>query len=190
MISPRLSPRAHYVGPNDRPAIAFGRLRWHGPGRRLQCQTGSAAVTRVCDVDAGHAAAAAQQFTTGGKTPAIFDDVRKLVERNDIQAIINATPDHWHTLVNMTAAKAGKDVYGEKPLTMTIDEGHRVISAVRKGKIVLQTGTAAAQPGFPVSAWRASWCAISASASSSKLPSGCPPVCAKGLFPPNGRRTN
>jgi predicted dehydrogenase len=98
-------------------------------------------IVALCDVDAGHAAAAAQQFTEGGKTPAIFDDVRKLMERNDIQIILNATPDHWHTLVNLAAAKAGKDVYGEKPLTMTIDEGHHVMDAVRQNKIVFQTGT-------------------------------------------------
>jgi predicted dehydrogenase len=128
------------LGPNDRPAIALVGCGGMGRG-----DAGNAKrfgdIVALCDVDASHAAAAAQQFTDGGKKPAVFDDVRKLVERDDIQVIINATPDHWHTLVNMTAAKAGKDVYGEKPLTMTIDEGHHVIRAVRKGKIVLQTGT-------------------------------------------------
>jgi predicted dehydrogenase len=128
------------LGPNDRPAIALVGCGGMGRG-----DAGNAKrfgdIVALCDVDAGHAAAAAQQFTEGGKRPAVFDDVRKLMERDDIQVIINATPDHWHTLVNMAAAKAGKDVYGEKPLTMTIDEGHHVVHAVRKGKIVLQTGT-------------------------------------------------
>ena len=128
------------LGPNDRPAIALVGCGGMGRGDASNAKR-FGDIFALCDVDAGHAAEAAKQFTDGGKKPAVFDDVRKLVERKDIQVIINATPDHWHTLVNMTAAKAGKDVYGEKPLTMTIDEGHHVIKAVRAGKIVLQTGT-------------------------------------------------
>jgi predicted dehydrogenase len=128
------------LGPNDRPAIALVGCGGQGRGDASNAKRWGDIVA-VCDVDAGHAKAAAQQFTKDGKTPAIFDDVRKLMERDDIQVIINATPDHWHTLVNIAAAKAGKDVYGEKPLTLTVDEGHHVISAVRKSNIVLQTGT-------------------------------------------------
>jgi predicted dehydrogenase len=128
------------LGPNDRLAIALVGCGGQGRGDATNAKR-HGDIVAVCDVDAGHAAAAAKQFADGGKTPAIFDDVRKVMERDDIQAIINATPDHWHTLVNLAAAKAGKDVYCEKPLTLTIDEGHHVISAVRKSNIVLQTGT-------------------------------------------------
>jgi predicted dehydrogenase len=131
---------ARALGPNDRPAIALVGCGGMGRGDASNAKR-FGDIVALCDVDAGHAAAAAQQFTEGGKTPAIFDDVRKLMERNDIQIILNATPDHWHTLVNLAAAKAGKDVYGEKPLTMTIDEGHHVMDAVRQNKIVFQTGT-------------------------------------------------
>ncbi|HYP17171.1 MAG TPA: Gfo/Idh/MocA family oxidoreductase, partial [Opitutus sp.] len=56
-------------------------------------------------------------------------------------AIINATPDHWHTLINIAAAKAHKDIYAEKPLTLTIGEGRHVVQAVRDNQVVLQTGT-------------------------------------------------
>jgi predicted dehydrogenase len=128
------------LGPNDRPAIALVGCGGMGRGDASNAKR-FGDIVALCDVDAGHAAAAAKQFASGGKTPDTFDDVRKLMERDDIQVILNATPDHWHTLVNIAAAKAGKDVYGEKPLTMTIDEGHHVISAVRKNKTVLQTGT-------------------------------------------------
>jgi predicted dehydrogenase len=73
--------------------------------------------------------------------PTRFTDFRKLLERDDIHAIINGTPDHWHSLINIGAAKAGKDIYSEKPLTLTIDEGKHVVRAVRDNKVVLQTGT-------------------------------------------------
>ena len=58
-----------------------------------------------------------------------------------MHAVVNATPDHWHSLVNIAAARAGKDIYGEKPLTLTIGEGRHVVEAVRKHGVVLQTGT-------------------------------------------------
>ena len=56
-------------------------------------------------------------------------------------SIVHATPDHWHTLINLAAAAAKKDIYAEKPLTLTIDEGKRLVKAVRKHRVVLQTGT-------------------------------------------------
>ncbi len=64
-----------------------------------------------------------------------------MLERKDVNIIVQATPDHWHTLINLAAAAAKKDIYGEKPLTLTIDEGKRMVKAVRQHGIVLQTGT-------------------------------------------------
>jgi predicted dehydrogenase len=92
-------------------------------------------------VDRGRLERAVQLFTRDGKTPAAFTDFRVLLERGDIHAVINGTPDHWHSLINIAAAKAKKDIYSEKPLTLTIDEGKHVIKAVRENKVVLQTGT-------------------------------------------------
>ena len=94
-------------------------------------------VVAVCDVDASHAAKAAGQFK-GAKT---YEDFRKLIERKDVDVVLNATPDHWHTLVNLAALRAGKDVYSEKPLTLTIDEGKRLVKAVKDTGRVLQTGS-------------------------------------------------
>jgi predicted dehydrogenase len=133
-------PAATTSSPNDRPAIALigcgGQGRWDAKNAsRL------ADIVALCDVDENHLRDAAQQFTADGKTPAKFSDFRKLLERDDIHAVIVATPDHWHTLVNLAAVKAGKDVYGEKPLTLTIDEGKHIVQAVRDKKAVLQTGT-------------------------------------------------
>jgi predicted dehydrogenase len=127
-------------GPNDRPAIAL-----IGCGGQGQGDAGNASrfadVVAVCDVDDRHANSAARKFAKDGKSPDKYSDFRKLLERDDIHAIVQATPDHWHTLINIAAAKAKKDVYGEKPLTLTIAEGRHVINAVRDNKIVFQTGT-------------------------------------------------
>lgn len=95
----------------------------------------------VCDADENHLNAAASRLGRDGIAPAKFTDFRELLKREDIDAVINATPDHWHTLINIAAARAKKDIYGQKPLTLCIDEGRRVIQAVRENKVVFQTGS-------------------------------------------------
>ncbi|MBE0534373.1 MAG: Gfo/Idh/MocA family oxidoreductase [Phycisphaerae bacterium] len=94
-------------------------------------------VVAVCDVDAGHVAAAQRDFA-GAEG---YSDFRKLLERKDVDAVICGTVDHWHTLVAMAAMKAGKDIYCEKPLTLTIDEGKRLVEVERATGRILQTGT-------------------------------------------------
>jgi len=95
-------------------------------------------VVAFCDVDDRHAQGAMMEFGGHGKT---YKDFRKVLERDDVPIIITATPDHWHSLVNLAALKAGKDVYSEKPLTLTIDEGKRIVEAVKNSGRILQTGT-------------------------------------------------
>jgi predicted dehydrogenase len=128
------------ASPNERPGVGL-----IGCGGQGTSDAGNAAgygdIIAVCDVDDSHAAQAARRFTRDGKTPAKYNDFRKLLERDDIHMIVQGVPDHWHTLVNMAAAKAKKDIYGEKPLTLTVDEGKHVIKAVRDNKVVFQTGT-------------------------------------------------
>ena len=70
-----------------------------------------------------------------------YNDFRELLERGDIDAVVIATPDHWHAIQIIEACKAGKDIYCEKPLTLTILEAKTVIDAVRKHDRVLQTGS-------------------------------------------------
>jgi myo-inositol 2-dehydrogenase / D-chiro-inositol 1-dehydrogenase len=126
--------------PNNRPGIALVGCGGMGTGDAGNA-SGYGEILAVCDVNGEHLAAAAQHFTKDGKAPKKYTDFRKVMERDDIHIIVQATPDHWHTLVNIAAAKAKKDVYGEKPLTLTIDEGKHVIGAVRENKIAFQTGT-------------------------------------------------
>lgn len=128
------------LAPNDRPGIALVGCGGMGRGD-AQNASRFGEIVAVCDVDGNHAAEAAKQFAKDGKIPARLKDFREVMERDDVHVVIQATPDHWHTLVNMAAAAAGKDVYGEKPLTLTIDEGKRLVKAVRANKTVLQTGS-------------------------------------------------
>ncbi len=94
-------------------------------------------IVALCDVDANQLAAAKKDFPDADG----YADFRKLLERKDIDAVICGTVDHWHTLVSIGAMNAGKDVYCEKPLTLTVDEGKRLVQAQRKTEQVLQTGT-------------------------------------------------
>lgn len=134
---PAAKPRAA----NDRPAVALIGCGNQGTRDALGA-AGWGDVVAVCDVDTTRAAAAVEKLTVEGKpAPKVYGDFRRLLERDDVSILINGTPDHWHTLVNLGAAKARKDIYSEKPLTLTIDEGRRLVQAVRQSGIVLQTGT-------------------------------------------------
>jgi predicted dehydrogenase len=128
------------TSPNARPRVALIGSGGMGTGdARNSMRFGD--IVAVCDVDSSHADRAAERLGKDGKTPEKFSDFRKVLERDDIDAIINGTPDHWHSLINIGAAKAKKDIYSEKPLTLTIDEGKQVVKAVRGNKVILQTGT-------------------------------------------------
>ncbi|HOW73463.1 MAG TPA: Gfo/Idh/MocA family oxidoreductase [Phycisphaerae bacterium] len=117
------------------------RIGLIGCGGQGMGDAGSAArfgkVVALCDVDAAHLSDAKKRFA-GAEG---YSDFRKLLERKDIDAIICGTVDHWHALVSMAAMKAGKDVYCEKPLTLTIDEGKRLVEVEQQTKRILQTGT-------------------------------------------------
>ncbi len=72
---------------------------------------------------------------------AVESDYRKLLDRNDIDAVLIGTPDHWHVPITVDACAAGKDVYVEKPLTHDLSEGPRVIEAQNNNNRVVQVGT-------------------------------------------------
>ena len=96
-------------------------------------------VVAVCDVDDVHknrALTAAKLSERDG-----FTDYRDIINRKDIDAVMIATPDHWHSLITVAAARSGKDIYCEKPLAASIGEGRFVTDVVLKEKRVLQCGT-------------------------------------------------
>ena len=102
----------------------------------------NARVVALCDVDErlfAHGVAEVEKL--GGNRPITEVDVRKLLERKDIDAISIATPDYWHALQMIWACQAGKDVYVEKPISFTIEEGRKMVEAARKYKRMVQAGT-------------------------------------------------
>jgi predicted dehydrogenase len=80
-------------------------------------------------------------FPAWENAPAKHKDFRELLDRKDIDAVIIATPDHWHALQTVMACNAGKDVYCEKPLCTTIVEGRKMVEAARRNDRVVQVGT-------------------------------------------------
>ena len=95
-------------------------------------------VVAVCDVDRTHAEKVQQAYCPGAE---IHEHYSKILERDDIQAVMIATPDHWHAPLAMAAMEAGKAVYCEKPLALTIAEGQQLVAKVRETGAVFQVGT-------------------------------------------------
>jgi predicted dehydrogenase len=95
-------------------------------------------IAAVCDVYEANLNQARE--LTDGKA-ALYKDFRKLLEQKDIDAVIIATPDHWHAMPSIHACDAGKDVYVEKPLSHTIQEGRKMVEAARRNKRIVQMGT-------------------------------------------------
>ncbi len=125
------SRQARAESKNDRPM--FGAIGVGGRGKAIAGQAGKFGdLVAVCDVDKSRA--------NRVKAKA-YNDYRKLLERKDIDAVTIGTPDHWHTKIAIDAMNAGKDVYCEKPLTLTIDEGKKICEVVKKTGAVFQVGT-------------------------------------------------
>ncbi len=99
----------------------------------------NAQIAAVCDVDADIRKKAMHEAGLGAVSA--YNDFRDLIARKDIDAVVIATPDHWHVPISLAAARAGKDIYCEKPLTLTIREGRLLSDIVSEYKVVLQTGS-------------------------------------------------
>ena len=94
-------------------------------------------IVAICDLYQPYLDFASQKI---GTNPAQFKDYRKLLEFRDLDAVAICTPDHWHALIAIHACQAGKDIYVEKPLSLRVAEGRRIVEAVRRHKRVSQVG--------------------------------------------------
>lgn len=139
------------TGPGDRIALGFIGLGTQGRGL-LSVFLGrkDVQVRAVCDVDTHRREDARQKVDQHYQNLAnrgsfqdclMFEDFREMVARPEIDAVVIATPDHWHALTTIAAANAGKDVYCEKPLAKSVAEAQSMIRAVQKNKRVLQVGS-------------------------------------------------
>jgi len=95
----------------------------------------------LCDVDRRVLDIAGTLVSAAGGRPQGFHDYRKMLDRKDIDAVVISTPDHWHALATVHACQAGKDVYCEKPLSLTVAEGRQMVEVARKTGRVVQTGS-------------------------------------------------
>ena len=127
------------LGANDR--INIGLIGCGGRGRmvaRLIRDNPNVAYTAVADVYLRNAEAAREWAGPDAKS---FQDFRKLLDLREVHAVHIATPDHWHAIAAVLACQAGKDVYVEKPTSLTIREGRVMVEAARRYKRIVQVGT-------------------------------------------------
>jgi len=147
------------VGPNDRivmAAIGTGTSRTTRPNAPVRGERGvhimqnamnenGVQMVAVCDVDRPNAEFGQTTVRNaprgGSRDCTIFSDFRRLLENRDINAVTIGTPDHWHALIAIAAMRAGKDVYCEKPMTLTIEESKLVARVARETRKVFQVGT-------------------------------------------------
>lgn len=140
VLVPEIVPR-HVLGteavPSANERIGIGGI---GIGRRglqlFEEMPSLGRIVAIADVNLPRAQKTAERYNA-----VAYKDYRKLLERKDVDAIITATPDHWRAIVCIHACQAEKDIYAEKPMSLTILEGRKMVEAVRKYKRVFQTGS-------------------------------------------------
>lgn len=139
MIVPRNVLGRGVVAPSDQ--ITMGFIGCGGMGGGLLSRfhpMDTVRVLAVCDVDEKRRLKFKKRV---GESCADYLDFRDVVARKDIDAVVIATPDHWHTLISLAAMKSGKDVYCEKPLTLFIEEGRELVRTARQYGAVFQVGS-------------------------------------------------
>ena len=150
-ILPGFSARSYgrIIGANEKVNIAVAGIRsrggyyYGGTGHTANyTKIKDSRVVAVCDVDENiFPIEIAQIVKLGGDKPKTVVDFRDLLDDKGIDAVSIATPDHWHALHTIWACQAGKDVYVEKPLSWSIEEGRKMVEAARKYNRIVQIGT-------------------------------------------------
>lgn len=123
-------------------AIGIGSPKSRGNAIYNDARRHKAKYVAACDVESNHLARAVKMMKDHGYNDAQgYKDFRQVLDRKDIEAVTIATPDHWHALIAIEALRKGKDVYCEKPLTLTIEEALKVMQAAEKYGKTFQTGS-------------------------------------------------
>jgi predicted dehydrogenase len=140
LTSPNILSRPAFgaAGTND---IRVGVIGVGGQGKsHLNAITQN--IVALCDVDRKILESAKNLVEKkANRAPTAYSDYRKMLDSRDVDAVLIATPDHWHALPAIHACQAGKDVYVEKPLTLTVHEGWAMIKAAREYRRIIQTGS-------------------------------------------------
>ena len=133
---------ANPAGSNDR--IGVGIIGVRNQGRLLATEfarTSGVEVRALCDIDESQFAPAVREVVDAGqKAPSTVRDFRQLLDNPAIQAVVIATPDHWHASMASLACQAGKDIYLESPPTHSLDDSARLIEALSRSRSVIQVG--------------------------------------------------
>lgn len=138
--APMIVPRRVF-GANERIAVAAVGVRNQGSGNVRKFLAAGADIVAICDVDSKVAADGAAIVSDKNPSPKVYGDYRKMLEDKGIDAVLITTPDHWHARMTIDSCAAGKDAYCEKPLSLTIGEGRRMVNAAREHKRIVQTGS-------------------------------------------------
>lgn len=135
-------PASRVLGANDEIRLATVGVGSQGSYHtRIFSKIPGVRYVAVCDADRKHVVDRVKFFADNGTKVDGYTDVRELLDRNDIDAITSATPNHWHALVTVWACQAGKDIYIEKPASHEIWEGRKMVEAARKYNRIVQIGT-------------------------------------------------
>lgn len=142
LIGSRRSAWARPVGVNDTVRVAVIGMNSKGADHiQHLLKIPNARITALCDVDPNILNREVQKFKDNRIDVFACTDARKLLECDDIDAVVIATPNHWHALLTIWACRAGKDVYVEKPIAHNIWEGRKMIEAANKYGRIVQCGT-------------------------------------------------
>jgi predicted dehydrogenase len=137
-----LASAAGIRGANDAVRVAIVGIRSKGHHHiELFRAVPNVRLVALCDVDENLLGAAVKELAAENLAVRTYVDFRKLLESKDVDAVVIATPNHWHSLMTVWACQAGKDVYVEKPVSHNVWEGRKAVEAARKYRRIVQTGT-------------------------------------------------